>query len=133
MVHRAIWYNFTYHVERDIPMSEPLTTWAMNISQPSLEYHDVTYLDVSTLKYPTGVDSTVKNDQHKSLNEQEWIPVTGKRRLSNKKSTATSDQASKTGGILQQPKQNTRKNPRKLQGSQNQPKHRQKCSVACRK
>ena len=26
MVHRAIWYNFQYCVERDIPMSQPLTT-----------------------------------------------------------------------------------------------------------
>jgi hypothetical protein len=70
MVHRAIWYNFTYHVERDIPMSEPLTTWAMNISQPFLEYHDLKYLDVDTMKHPTGVACKVKNDQTKTPNEQ---------------------------------------------------------------
>jgi hypothetical protein len=116
-VHRAIWYNFTYHVARDIPMSEPLTNWALNFSQPFLEYHDIKYLDVDTMKNSTGVASTVQSDQTNNPNPKEWIEVTNKKRT-NKKQEPAPDQPTKTGGILRATQQNNNgKSKSKKKGS----------------
>ena len=118
-VHRAIWYNFQYHVERDIPMTEPLTTWAMNISHPFLEYHDAKYLDVDTLKYYTGVVSTLNLENLKPPEGAEWIPVNNKKRPPNKKTNEPANQPRGTNGILRQPNQHDGKSKRKSKGSNN--------------
>jgi hypothetical protein len=116
MVHRAIWYNFQYHVERDIPMTEPLTTWAMNISHPFLEYHDAKYLDVDTVKYSTGVARTIAHDKTKTTDEAEWIQVNNKKRSQNKTTTDTANQVSSIGGILRQSNNRNGKANRKSKG-----------------
>jgi hypothetical protein len=118
-VHRAIWYNFQYHVERDIPMTEPLTTWAMNMSHPFLEYHDIKYLDVDTLKYSTGVVSTYNIGNLKTPEEPEWIPVNNKKRPPNKKTTEPAKHSRGTKGILRQPNKQVGQSKRKSNGPKN--------------
>ena len=97
-------------------MSQPLTTWAMNITHPFLEHRDVKYLDVDTLKYPNGVASTFKIDNKKPANGTEWIQVDNKKRTSNKTITEPKNQVRRSGGILRQSTQPNGKNKRKSNG-----------------
>ena len=60
MVHRAIWYNFMFHVDRELPMSEKLNAWAFNVSHPFLEYHDAEYLKID----PTFSSSVRRQTRH---------------------------------------------------------------------
>ena len=77
-IHRAIWYNFMYHVERDMPMTEQLNAWTLNISHDFLEYYDVKFLTIDTLKHPNGVRSAIDNSKPNKLDEHTWIPVPDK-------------------------------------------------------
>ena len=104
MVHRAIWYNFMFHVDRELPMSEKLNAWAFNVSHPFLEYHDAEYLKIDTIKYPNGIASTLNiektNEQEK---EPEWIPVTDKKRSNSPTKPPSKEPTGKRGGILRPP------------------------------
>ena len=89
-VHRAIWYNFMYHVERDMPMTEKLNAWALNVSHDFLEHHDVKFLNVDTVKYHTGVAS-IQNTGNETTktNDQEWTQVKDKKRQSTRSQSPT--------------------------------------------
>ncbi|KAI2492120.1 hypothetical protein MHU86_22424 [Fragilaria crotonensis] len=81
-VHRVIWYQFMYHVDRDMPIPERLSAWAMNVSHAYLEYHDATSLAMDTLvkwksqEFNTSMDTEPTDDP--------WIPVVATRRSRNK-------------------------------------------------
>jgi hypothetical protein len=47
-MHQIIWYQFMYHVDREIPMPEKLSAWAMNVSHAYLEHYDVVSLAIDT-------------------------------------------------------------------------------------
>ena len=102
-VHRAIWYNFMYHAERDMPTSEQLNTWALNISHAYIEHYDLPHLNVDTMKFPNGIKKLQENDHPVEPTKQDWIPVTDKKRQTTPKPTQEPTKPSnppKTGGIL---------------------------------
>jgi hypothetical protein len=129
MVHRSIWYNFMFHVEHDIPSSDKLNAWALNVSQPFLEYYDEAYLTIDTLKYPNGVASTLETEENEeSTTEQEWIPVTEKKRSHSPDKQVPEEAPRKRGGILRQPSQpdeqktsKKKKNKKSNSGKKNTP------------
>ena len=102
-IHRAIWYNFMYHVERDMPMTEQLNAWTLNISHDFLEYYDVKFLTIDTLKHPNGVRSAIDNSNPNEPDEQTWIPVPDKKKQQNKQTSPADDTPAKSGGILRDP------------------------------
>ena len=106
-VHRAIWYNFLYHVERDMPMTEQLNAWALNISHDYLEVHDVKFLNTDTIKYPKGVKTIPEINRTKEPHQQEWIQVTDKKKQPNRTQRPIEVTPAKTGGILRPPTQTT--------------------------
>ncbi|KAI2498582.1 hypothetical protein MHU86_15926 [Fragilaria crotonensis] len=81
MVHRAIWYNFMGHVDRELQVPVKLNAWATNISQPYLAYHDPTTLHATnTVELSWKEMHFFKKDEMVLDDVQEWIPVTGRRR-----------------------------------------------------
>ena len=54
-----------------MPMTEPLTEWALNVSHPFLEYYDAQFLEIDTLQCPNGIASTVKQTQPGQPKERE--------------------------------------------------------------
>ena len=87
-IHRIIWYNYMYHVDRDMDVVPKLNAWANQIAHPYLLEYDPTALEMDTMKYAykdlplQGEDMEIDNES----NEGEWIPVTdkGKHRNQNK-------------------------------------------------
>ncbi len=77
LVHRAIWYQFMYHVDRDIQIPEKLNAWAMNVSQPYLECYDETSLEIDTsVKWKDlQFDSFMDTDDTSAA----WIPVSSRK------------------------------------------------------
>jgi hypothetical protein len=91
-----------YHVERrEMPMTEQLNAWALNVTHAVLEYHDPDYLNISTMTHPKGVKSViVDSDGSEAPKGQEWIPVPDKKRTNSNKDQDQSEIPKKTGGIL---------------------------------
>ena len=51
-VHRAIWYNFRYHIDQEMHIPLLLNTWAMDVSRAYLLHFDPTTLnETDTLVY----------------------------------------------------------------------------------
>ena len=48
-MYRIIWYNFLFHVDRDMDIPPLLNEWATKVSQPYLKTHDPASLDMNTL------------------------------------------------------------------------------------
>ena len=94
-VHRAIWYNFMYHVERDMPMTEQLNAWALNISHGFLEYHDVKFLTIDTIKHSNGVNKAIENSNESTSTDQAWIPVPEKKKQPTQPPHSSDDPQSK--------------------------------------
>ncbi|KAI2510297.1 hypothetical protein MHU86_4175 [Fragilaria crotonensis] len=82
MVHRAIWYNFMSHVDRDLQVPVKLNDWATNISQPYLAVHDPTTLhETDTTAYSWKEMRFFKQQEEMEIDDaQAWIPVSGRRR-----------------------------------------------------
>ena len=100
-VHQAIWYNFMYHVEREMPMTEQLNAWALNITHAFLEYHEPDYLSINTMTYSKGVKSVNSGTNGSdATKEQDWIPVHDKKRSNSSNTQGQSELPRKTGGIL---------------------------------
>jgi hypothetical protein len=105
-VHRAIWYNLMFHVDRELPMSEQLTAWAFNVSKPYLEHHDKSYLEIDTVKHPNGVASTKENDQPSDkTDDDEWTTVQEKKRSKSPVNQTSETSTRKRGGILRVPQE----------------------------
>lgn len=103
-VHRAIWYNLMYHIERELPVSEKLNAWAFNVSQPYLEHYDTTFLHIDTAKYPNGIDSIKEGEKKKEKeDEHEWKTVPEKKRSNSPTNPTQEPTNRKRGGILRVP------------------------------
>jgi hypothetical protein len=50
-MHRIIWYNFLYQVDRDMDIAPKLNAWATKVSQPYLQKHDLPSLEMDTIRY----------------------------------------------------------------------------------
>ena len=83
-------------------MTELLTEWAINISHPFLEYYDAQFLELDTLKYPTGVASTVVNVTPDPSDEHEWTTVTDRKRNNTSTANHAKTTPTNTGEILRQ-------------------------------
>lgn len=89
-VHRSIWYNFMYHVDRDLVVPEKLNAWATDITLPYLTEFDPTTLHgTDTLKHKW---KEMPFMQEMEIDKtEEWIPVQPNRRRSKSPPTATSE------------------------------------------
>jgi hypothetical protein len=79
-VHRAIWYNFRFHIDQEMHIPPLLNTWAMDVSRVYLLHFDPTTLnDTDTLAYSwkTMPFQTLMDTDDDQL---AWIPVTSRRR-----------------------------------------------------
>ena len=74
-VHRAIWYNFMFHVDRNLDIPAELNTWVMNITHAYLFEYDNSFLDLNTLNFPNGISSLPKVSKSDT-----WTEVHGRRR-----------------------------------------------------
>ncbi len=89
-VHRSIWYNFMYHVDRDLIVPEKLNAWATDITLPYLTEFDPTTLHgTDTLKYKWKEMPFMQEMEVDKT--EEWIPVQPNRRRSKSPPTATSE------------------------------------------
>lgn len=77
-VHRAIWYNFMFHVDNEIEIPTQLNEWAMQISHAYLSYYDPTSLELDTRKSWADLQIPVEVDMMDT--QDEWIPVNHRRR-----------------------------------------------------
>jgi hypothetical protein len=50
-VHRTIWFQFLYHMDRRLPIPDKLQKWATDVTHPFLSYYDAEALTVDT-SYP---------------------------------------------------------------------------------
>ncbi|KAI2511556.1 hypothetical protein MHU86_2810 [Fragilaria crotonensis] len=48
--HRMVWYNFMHHVDRKFEISNTLSAWATDVSQPYLQRHAPQFLSLNTLE-----------------------------------------------------------------------------------
>ena len=69
---RAIWYQFMCNVDWEMPITEKLNAWAMNVSQAYLEYYDASSLKMDAF---TQWKSLLFNTQMETERTDEWIPV----------------------------------------------------------
>jgi hypothetical protein len=88
-IHRIIWYNFLYHVDRDMDIAPKLYAWATKVSQPYLEEHDIKLLKMDTFR-KTWKEIQYEDSAIKSMDlnnyQGEWIQVSpsrGQTRTSN--------------------------------------------------
>jgi hypothetical protein len=81
MIHRAIWYNFMCHVDRELQVPDKLNAWATNISQPYLAHYDPTTLhETDTIGFLWKEMHFMKENMDTADDPIEWIPVKGRRR-----------------------------------------------------
>ena len=104
-----------YHVERDMPMTEQLNAWALNISHDFLEYHDVNFLTINTTKHSNGVNKAIENSNESPPTDQAWIPVPEKKKQPTQPPHSNDDPPVKTGGILREPAKTNKTKPRPQQ------------------
>jgi hypothetical protein len=63
MMHRIIWYQFMYHVDREISIPVKLNEWAMIFFHGYLEHHDAlslamdTFTNWKSIKFRTPMDT----------------------------------------------------------------------------
>jgi len=50
-MHRLIWYNYMFHVDRQLDLPLKLNAWATQVSQPYLQEHDTFSLDMDTINF----------------------------------------------------------------------------------
>ena len=75
--HRVIWYQFMSYVQKELPIPEKLSAWALQITHPFLEFHDASALDVDT-SIPW--KELANNDPMETDDIGDWLTVQGKRR-----------------------------------------------------
>ena len=77
IIHRIIWYNYMYQMDRDMDVVPKLNAWANQIAHPYLLEHEPMSIDMDTMKYaykdlPTQSDEMEIDN---NTNDGEWIPV----------------------------------------------------------
>jgi hypothetical protein len=105
-VHKIIWYQFLYHMDRRFPIPDKLQRWATDVSHPFLSYYDPTALTVDT-GYPyhawqlfVAEENThpMEVDQLTDA-EQQWNEVDKKGRTRSKSPSQTKANMSTTLSI----------------------------------
>ena len=86
-MHSIIWYNYLYHIDRELDIPTKLNAWAIQVSQPYLQLNAPHYLltDTHTLSWPQ--TQTINNPME--IEEDEWTEV-----IPNGKARATKRRAS---------------------------------------
>ena len=74
-IYRIIWYNYTYHTDRDMDIVPKLKAWATLISYPYLLAHDPGATDMNTMRYEFKDLPTNGEEDMEIENGSEWIPV----------------------------------------------------------
>lgn len=95
-IHQLIWYNYLYHIDRDMDIPPKLDSWATQISQQALQQWDPNSLMMDTLRL-TWKQTMEKFDSEKKT--AEWIPVSGRTNRANRRSpspTSTSPASTPT-------------------------------------
>ena len=86
MIHRIIWYNYMYHIDRDMDVVPKLNAWANQISHHYLLANDPDSIDMDTMKYAfkdlTNQSENMEVDQ--TTKDGEWIPVPDKGGVRNR-------------------------------------------------
>ncbi|KAI2513048.1 hypothetical protein MHU86_1339 [Fragilaria crotonensis] len=85
-VHKAIWYQFMYHLDREFEISEKLQEWSTNYSHIYVAYHDPASLQVDT--FASLKEWKILQDRDASMEDEDrnntecWIdvPERGRRR-----------------------------------------------------
>jgi hypothetical protein len=96
-VHRVIWYQFMYYVDREMPIPEKLNAWAMDITHAYLEYHDASSLEMDSFIQWKSLPFNTPMDMEPT---DEWIPVTPNRRGRNKSPSATTNVSKSTDSTI---------------------------------
>ena len=85
-LHRIIWYNYMYHIDRDMDVVPKLNAWANLISHPYLLINDPESIDMDTMKYAfkdlTNQSEMMEVDQ--TSKEGEWVLVPDKGGIRNR-------------------------------------------------
>lgn len=89
-VHQAIWYQFMYHLDRELEISEKLQEWSTNYtSHVYMAFYDPESLQVDTSsplkewKILKDMDTSME-DMEDNKNTEEWIAVPERGRRRNK-------------------------------------------------
>ena len=94
-LHRLIWYNYLYHIDRDMDVPQKLDTWAIQVSRPYILENHIKSLTMNTLqcawndlKFDEEDEiMTTENEEDNNDTELGWnqVPLTrGQQRLQAK-------------------------------------------------
>jgi hypothetical protein len=78
--HRMVWYNFLYHVDRNLDISKHLHAWATDVSQPYLQRHSPQHLAINTMEH-SWTDHIRGDHDVMDIESTQWTMV-GPRRTS---------------------------------------------------
>ena len=100
-LHRVIWYQFMFHVDKYIEVPEILNSWAIDITRPYLSCIDPQSLDMDTITPWKDMKFTTPMEEESN---DDWTQVTGKRRnRSPPKQSASLDSISKLTPLRRSP------------------------------
>ena len=100
-LHRVIWYQFMFHVDKYIEVPEILNSWAIDITRPYLSCIDPQSLDMDTITPWNDMKFTTPMEEESN---DDWTQVTGKRRnRSPPKQIASLDSISKLTPLRRSP------------------------------
>ena len=78
-LHRLIWYNYLFHIDREMEIPKKLNAWAMEISQPYIQAHQANVLTMNTLQQAWTTisfeDELMEEAEDKDGNELPWQEV----------------------------------------------------------
>jgi hypothetical protein len=80
-IHRVIWYNYAFHVDRNMECSPKLAAWAVQRSKPHLTTNQPTALLVDTIstrweQYQAEQDDPIGNEPQANMQADETIDLT---------------------------------------------------------
>jgi hypothetical protein len=90
-IHKIIWYQFLYHMDRRLPIPAKLQKWATDVTHPFLSYHEPEALTVDTgyayqewRLYPEEAEDESAMDVDTTADEGKWNEVDKKGRTRSK-------------------------------------------------
>ncbi len=94
-MHSIIWYNYLYHIDRDIDIPTKLNAWATLVSQPYLIKHASHFLSTNTLT--TTWKHTQQMTTPMEIEEDQWTEVisVGKARATKRGASSLSQAVAK--------------------------------------
>ena len=72
--HRMVLYNFLYHIDRKLDLSETLHAWATEVSQPYLQRYAPQYLAINTIDH-TWNDHVRGDHDVMDIESNQWMTV----------------------------------------------------------